>query len=101
MPENWWDTATAFLTVCTKRIIEGEKKYGPVRDDPRTRAQEAIEETYDIYNYCNDILLAKHPELKNNPARLEALRCNFKTYIALRRLEKVELELTRKKGGDA
>ena len=98
---TYWEAARDFLAICARRITEGEEKYGPVRDDPRIRAREALAETFDVYNYAGPILLAKHPELKNHPARLEVLRCNFKTYMALLWLEKVEMELTREKGGTA
>ena len=95
----WWGRAQTFLATCHQRILDGEPKYGPVRDDPRCRSDEAILETYDVQNYTGVILLAKHPELKNHPLRLEVQRLNFKLYLALRQLKIVEDELTRKKGG--
>lgn len=94
-------TASEFLRTCRERILKGEAKYGPVRSDPRNRSREAMEEAYDIQNYIDPILMAKFPQLRNHPARINAIYYNFQTYKCLLELEKAEKELeqTEKKGG--
>lgn len=88
--ENQYDE---FLKVCAERILDGEKKYGPLKADSRNRCQEAIEEVHDAFNYVVPIMLVKYPDIKMHPEWETCVTLIYRLYKALVQLKTVEDEL--------
>jgi len=87
-----------FFAEARKRELLGLATYGPFEPtkDTRILSIEMQEEAVDVLNYSR-FLLRKHPHLREKTEGIK--RLTFALYYELRKLEKVELELTRNQGG--